>query len=283
MRDYTHQAINSTTLSSIYFIKDATYRMISKPKLTSYLIPVLQTARRGIKKFKIKGDARELHRLRISIKKIRALTLLFKKFPGEPGAVPVIFEMLKPLNRDAAGVRSMDIIIELLKKLDNPGTTLFKKSKRQRKLLADKLKNYSDLYTKQLLSFQKMITGYLAPLPDQFVTERCWMIISGINGDIMPVMRNKTSKLHKARKYLKDLIYIHDILPPKIVSKLRLNVKCLDRTQHLIGQWHDCVDIKEYLKKNNARNNDFRKSISNRQKKKLKELKQLIRVNHVFN
>jgi CHAD domain-containing protein len=53
--------------------------------------------------------------------------------------------------------------------------------------------------------------------------------------------------LHKSRKKIKNLLYIHDILSKSLVNKLRLNKGYLNQLQDAIGEWHDVVSVIQLL------------------------------------
>jgi CHAD domain-containing protein len=50
-------------------------------------------------------------------------------------------------------------------------------------------------------------------------------------------------QLHKARKLIKELLYIQSLLPQKITDELKLNKDYLDQLQDAIGQWHDAAIV----------------------------------------
>ena len=48
-------------------------------------------------------------------------------------------------------------------------------------------------------------------------------------------------RLHRARKKIKALLDVENLLPEKTAGQLQLNTEYLDQLQEAIGQWHDLM------------------------------------------
>jgi CHAD domain-containing protein len=60
--------------------------------------------------------------------------------------------------------------------------------------------------------------------------------------------KNNDEDMHSGRKQLKNLLYLHHMLPRSIKKKLLVRVEYIDSLQDIIGKWHDLVLAEAILK-----------------------------------
>jgi CHAD domain-containing protein len=61
--------------------------------------------------------------------------------------------------------------------------------------------------------------------------------------------KNNPENIHSGRKQLKELLYLHHMLPGSVKKKLLVRVEYIDCLQDKIGKWHDLVIAETLLKK----------------------------------
>lgn len=181
------------------------------------------------------GDA--LHQLRVAVKKIKAFARMATACCGNGARKDV--HPLKKMFRQAGIVRDAGNRLQLLEHfhaaperykqeqqhLKQTETTAFiahiaqyrkKGRKAGRRLLADvhsiRKGSIRDWYARQLINISVLLTA---------------------SGD----------RLHKARKRIKELLYVNSLLPPRLSDELGLDKEYLDRLQEAIGQWHDAAVV----------------------------------------
>jgi CHAD domain-containing protein len=57
------------------------------------------------------------------------------------------------------------------------------------------------------------------------------------------LLTSSGDRLHKARRQIKELLYVHGLLPAGLARELDLDKEYLDRLQDAIGKWHDAAMV----------------------------------------
>lgn len=171
-----------------------------------------------------------LHKLRVCIKKIRALVRLTEKCSIKKD----FLDILAPLKKvfDAAGeIRNLQIELALVQQHEGPGKkteALQKKIDQQASVFCDGLDihNLEKSYEKLTGIFKNIENDQLIHLYHQQQVK-------------LEKIFAKKSEWHNGRKAIKRLLYIHDVLPKNLKKKLRLNLPYLQKLEEQLGQWHD--------------------------------------------
>lgn len=183
------------------------------------------------------GKEEALHELRVAVKKIKAFTRLSEACSGKAAAKD--FRLLKKMFRQAGAVRDLG---NLLGELDHfhsvPGE--FKQQKRQLKQTETShfLENVSQYRKKGKKAGRRLLHDVHAI---RSACIRNWYAEQMV--DIGVLLTASGDRLHKARKRIKELLYVLKVLPAQLSEGLALDAKYLDDLQNSIGKWHDAVVV----------------------------------------
>lgn len=183
--------------------------------------------------FEANQDDETLHKLRVEIKKIRTTVYLVEKCSGPKKLSPALAP-LKKMFRDAGRIRELQLHNQLTKKKD----------KGQVKTLVKKFVADTNLYAS---SIQKTFDVYIHVFDDLNFKDIKKLLIT---------IQDKTAKLlasetawHEARKEIKRLVYIGNLLPKKLRKKTSLDLSYYKQLEETIGTWHDLDLSIRYLDK----------------------------------
>jgi CHAD domain-containing protein len=198
--------------------------MLSKKKQKRYLDKRWRAARHHLYAFAGAGSEESLHGLRVELKKIKA----WLRFAGasQPAVVKKMF-------RVAGAIRDAQIAQKLMKQYhvhDDGHATL-----QQQQEDAGKLRTHTLEYARLLRKARKRIKVY--KVRDKEV--RHWVM-----KQLQIIARMLASaQYHPARKKIKVLLYIHNMLPKRLQRQFALDTDYLDKLQDSIGNWHDASEF----------------------------------------
>lgn len=198
------------------------------------------------------GSKEQLHRLRVAIKKIKAVFKLtnavHKKFKYKKAFAPY-----RAVFKTAGLIREEQLLEEKLKGLIKTGKA------QQRAAVINRL---NQQFRKQIAGF---VTGMgktpktkdaLGSLSGKKVANYCSALLKKIQKRWLKLKSEKD--FHEMRKELKQLQYCVQLLPKKqreeIISSKKL--ERLDELQDTIGKWHDNVLVLDKLSQNEEVNPD---------------------------
>jgi CHAD domain-containing protein len=178
-----------------------------------------------------------LHDLRVAVKKIKAFTRLSEACSGK--AAVKDFRLLKKMFRQAGAVRDLG---NLLGELDHfrsvPGE--FKRQKRQLKEAETTVFiDHIGQYCKKGKKAGRRLLHDVHTIRSACI--RNWYAEQLV--DIGVLLTASGNRLHKARKRIKEILYVLKVLPAALAEELALDTKYLDDVQDAIGKWHDAVIV----------------------------------------
>ncbi|MDQ3108375.1 MAG: CHAD domain-containing protein [Bacteroidota bacterium] len=200
-----------------------------------------------LRDFGKKPEQETLHRLRVEIKKIKAILLLQKgSFNDEK--LPDEFSKVRKVFRKAGAIRAAALNIDMLKqhKIRSPemkriqSLTIKNESKRFR--------SQTDVYRKKISKSLRFFQRRIINIKDESILLLFRHELNQLSGFFRA--RLGTNQLHDCRKKLKNLLYVFDSLSPAIAKKIKLNKLYLKKLEEAIGQWHDVTDLIELMRKN---------------------------------
>lgn len=221
---------------------------MKKNLLNSYVIKLLDSIEQQLSSYiKIK-DPECLHRLRVAIKKIKAINSFAKKVYLENYDT----ELLKPIFKEAGAIRETGLTIQLLKSLSPPPTTLISKAESQRDKLIQQFLNSS-------IAYLQVITDYRNNLnfPEKLGNKKdIKSYFENARQNALEILQRKDREgMHEYRRKIKNLVYVYDVLPKKLQEEIDLDKKLILKQQHQLGEWHDLyvsVQILSTLKISNG-------------------------------
>jgi CHAD domain-containing protein len=189
--------------------------------------------------FTRKKDAEDLHKLRVAVKKIKAVLLMLSKlqahFDFDKHYAPYknIFRQLGPIREEILHAERLKK--DAGNKLVNTGSSA---------IVAGFNKELSVLaqgYLKAIQEELPVIVACLHKLDREKIYPYCEKLLKRLKSKWKDIKKDK--ELHKYRKLLKQFLYCSNLLTPEEKSKLLLakEYKQLDKLQDLIGAWHDNV------------------------------------------
>ncbi len=192
------------------------------------------------------GNKEQLHRLRVAIKKIKAVfkltNALHKKFKYKKAFAPY-----RPVFKAAGPIREEQLLDDKLK-------GLIKTGKAQQR--AAVIKRLNQQFRKQIAGFvagmgqTSKTEDALGSLSGKKVANYCSALLKKIQKSWLKLKSEKD--FHEMRKELKQLQYCVQLLPKKqreeIISSKKL--ERLDELQDTIGKWHDNVLVLDKLSQN---------------------------------
>lgn len=203
------------------------------------------------------GDSfskKDIHALRVSIKRIKALSELTEAmFPLQFDSIEQSL-LFRKIFKNAGKLRETDLNTDFLKSFDLPRNVVkpylqYLQRKKQKACIAlkKKLKYFdgnklNDLKKKLLQLYKEMPYNKLEQEGFRFISKEC--------KEIKQLKTRKLSvpTLHQIRKHLKKLaatsIFLNKI---GMNQPLDLFIKELKGTEELIGQWHDKIVLKASL------------------------------------
>lgn len=201
----------------------------------------------NISRAKKSSDARNIHSLRLNVKKINALfgfleILDITLIPKET------LKRIDSLYRISGQLRDAQIQIQILKKFkkiapDDVQKALRYFSKHKKKAQNKLKKKSSRISNKNLLGVRERLTTCIKGLDNNTLKIKC---IDYAN-ETLTLIKNIISRrpdeelLHRMRIYLKVLIYILDILlkMKEDIAIDKPSLKLLNTIQQKVGEWHD--------------------------------------------
>jgi CHAD domain-containing protein len=209
--------------------------MLTKKRQRQYLAEKEQRWLQELVVFDESRDEKALHRLRLEVKKIRALVELAKVRSGKRAAGH--FSGLKQMFRKAGVIRDAGSQVRFLQ---------------DRHLLSEEYKDQQaksiqvegDSFAARIRQYRKKGKKASKRLKMEMHSVHAGQVLRWYAGEIIRtgvLLGGVGDELHQARKKIKTMLYVQKILPPEITERVRLNIDYLDQLQDAIGQWHDAV------------------------------------------
>ena len=205
---------------------------MEKNLLNNYVLDLLESIEQNLSTYTKDKQPEGLHRLRIELKKIKAVIYFAENIYKEKYDAT----KLNPLFHKAGKIREMQINIHLLSTVpDSPKRLIAQLKKRENILIQQFVKNGS----RSILIIKNFVKKVCLPeiLPSKktiinyFKKER-----SKAN----KILRHKKREdMHGYRKKIKKMMYIYNALPKEIQKQIELNETEINKQQKKLGNWHD--------------------------------------------
>lgn len=227
---------------------------------------------RSLKEFRETGDPEELHKLRVEIKKIKAMLLLAQHSFNEK-MLPEEFQPLKKIFKKAGKIRDADVNAGLLAEhhvKDRKIKAALKKTLKEKgKNFIKKTGDYREIAEKQ----EKILLESLAGLADEKIRQLFHKELRLLSDKSHS--RLGTLQLHECRKKIKSLLYAFETLPRITAQKIRLNKFYLKKLEETIGAWHDVVIVIELLREEKYKPGEIPKKLLAEKKKSREKVHEL--------
>ena len=215
---------------------------MEKQALNTYQVKMLQSIQKQIKAYQNDFKPERLHRMRLSVKKVKAIASLKFYISNKKQN----YKELKPLYKAAGGIREIQILIKLVKSL-----TGF--PKKISAALKSKEKEQQATFLKKLPKFQKQIHKFQDSLSSNDSRVKTKWIVKYFEKQLQKAsavfLLQKREEMHTFRKQIKNILYVYLALPEKIQTRIPLNLTQLLKLQKKLGDWHDTYAAIYYLSK----------------------------------
>ncbi len=190
--------------------------------------------------YEISNDEEILHKVRVSLKKIKAVFRLIS-FCSKNFNVQKEFALLKKIFREAGEIREFDEAFKLLKEYNLRNVKVVWDTKARDNLMSEFILNIPGY--KKIISMQSAIPGnHSENISSGCLTKYINSKKEELQNNIYPLLIEH--KLHKSRKLIKDIIYLSSIT--RIRNK-NLNPLYND-IQEAIGKWHDKIILMNWIR-----------------------------------
>ena len=246
--------------------------MLKKEKLEKWIKKRIQVISDHLTSYCSKREEEDLHKIRVEIKKLRALIYLVRKTGGKKHKTEK--QLLKDVFKHAGRIRDAQLQLHFISELhiEDPGFLYedLKSIEREDHLLMLRADEY-------LYNIKKVQKGLLKKLDEIDLQEAeslgkmewdkiLYFLLASVDVD----------RMHDERKKIKQLMYMLRILPDEVPETLAIDLKFLDDLADKIGKWHDLLITVQMLRKRNEPA-DMVAPIDEKAKGMLNEVKTIIR------
>lgn len=214
--------------------------MVSRGHQKKYLNKIKNAAKFQLKKNSNHFSAEDIHQFRLSLKKLKS----FSKFlcPNDKNCLKV----LKTAFSQSGYIRDIHnagLIAESHFVISGTKKNIWQ---REFNTASQKFAFHASEYLKSFMKVSNHLQKKIEPVSFHRVYKYFKRILSAIPKNLE---KNNPENIHSGRKQLKELLYLHHMLPGSVKKKLLVRVEYIDCLQDKIGKWHDLVIAETLLKK----------------------------------
>jgi CHAD domain-containing protein len=211
--------------------------MLKKNRQQRFLKKNTKVWEKELQRFGVSQDAGALHQLRIAIKKIKAFARLSAACSDDHAKKDS--NLLKKMFKQAGAIRDAGNHLELLGHFHEAPED-YKKEQHQLRAVA------TGQFVQDLGEYQKLGEKARRRLGADIHAIRTGCIKDWYGEQIIKIgvlLTASGDRLHKARRLIKQLIYVLKVLPEDLAKELNLDRDYLDQLQEAIGKWHDAAIV----------------------------------------
>lgn len=224
--------------------------MLKRKLQRKYLIKRCLKVRRRLRTFANSGEQRELHKLRVELKRIKTFIKLVTLYRGNK-KLAVQQRSVRLVFHHAGVIREADLNLQMMQQFHINRPAVKDKAGRLLRQEPEKFRSNVEQYDHLIKDLVRSLLKLLRPLQDRKLKR--W-IDKQLKKIAVIVAGTPTDQLHTARKRIKHLGYIYEICPKHLRTKLALNADYLDQLQDVIGKWHDTDVAIRLLDAHNGKN-----------------------------
>jgi CHAD domain-containing protein len=217
--------------------------MLSKKRQQDYFTERLEVIFHNYELFSKHTRAENIHKVRVALKKIRALMYLQKKTLGISDERTE--KLIRKLFGQAGKIRDAQVSAELMKKYKSGNQHFFSDQKKTVAKESKELVRTVNRHTDELIKSCDRQWKSLKKIPGKKIETLNTKMIGKLRPVFMP--RLQLSRLHESRKTIKRLIYINTLL--KRDDSSRINTDSFRKLEEKIGKWHDVVVASKLVQK----------------------------------
>ena len=211
---------------------------MKKAKLKRLLKKGIQAIGHHLDAFLATGEQDQLHQLRVQIKKLKSLLLLFSVNERNKKLLR-IFKPVKKIFHDAGMIRDAHIHLQLADEFGIKHSAFYQQ---QAELLADETAKFCQAGRKHMKDINrtgKRLTSALKRIDATHITSFYRSELDSIA--LTLAKREFNEDMHECRKQIKNLLYNQKLATKIKNGNFRINIPYLDQVQEALGQWHDGI------------------------------------------
>jgi CHAD domain-containing protein len=211
---------------------------MKKKEELKYLDREWKAIKSHLKSFSETGNQEDLHKLRVQVKKVRAMLYLFEDTTGNNGLLKN-FKPVRKIFKHAGSIRDAHINLQLSEQyqLKNEGFETGQQQIIEEGTSA--FKHKAKVYIKNLKYSFKQVKKNLPHVHNKAIAQYYKKQLDEIAAGM--AVGSFTEDMHQNRKLIKILMYNYKLADDALEGHLKFNVAYLDKLQDIIGQWHDNV------------------------------------------
>lgn len=207
--------------------------MLTKLRQKKYLDKKNREWQQHLREFVDSRDPEALHQLRVTLKKVKALARFAKSCSG--GDHLKDFNGLRKMFKQAGIIRDAGNHLQLLERF-HPAPLEYKEQQQQVQTTeTEKFIRRAKKHRRNGKRAGHRLLAGIQSIPASCIHD--WFAVRIVATGIL--LTASGDDLHKARKQIKEMLYIEKLLPEDMSESLRLDQDYLDHLQETIGQWHD--------------------------------------------
>ena len=219
--------------------------MLTRGRLHKFLRKRCHDIRRHVKDYCVHQDPEALHLLRVEVKKLKALVYLLQNSTHHHH---LQIKGLKKLYRLAGQIRSVEINKKILQELKLENKEFDQEQQQQTlKAASEAFCQHASHNQHQIHRVEYHLEKNLEPIRSEKVKTFFQQGIEKLALFFSAAVMDEEA-LHSARKEVKNLMYLHALLPASLSASLGLDTTYLDNLQTRLGDWHDKVVTLSLLK-----------------------------------
>lgn len=189
--------------------------------------------------------AENLHRIRVAIKKIKAICALSTFVLDEHYAIPALNQLFK----NAGELRELQIQIQFLNRIsknhDSCGIALSKNLKLREKIFSKTI----HVHVNKLHHLRNICI-----FPSHLIDQKSLKTYFNLQHQIAKQLykSHKKKRLHQLRKTIKKTLYLYGFLPMEIQQEMPIDLKNMSVIQSALGDWHDWYVAKKYFSRKSS-------------------------------
>lgn len=186
-------------------------------------------------RFAKRTNANDLHKVRVELKKIRALLYLHDVVHGK--TAKKLLHPVRDLYKQAGLVRDAQVSAQLVRKHKGIQLDFFTEQRKTVAREAKKLVREMNIHADDLILTNLKIWRRFRDIRTHDVRKMIKRLRKEIDRHFLPKMN--LPELHETRKMIKRLVYIYGMLPSSMASRINLAHDEYKKLEQLIGNWHD--------------------------------------------
>jgi CHAD domain-containing protein len=183
-----------------------------------------------------------LHRIRVAIKKIKAIYALSTFISHQAEGDPTLNQLFK----NAGALRELHIQIQFLKTISKNeqscGIAIFKKLELRKNLFSQTIQMYICKLHQLRKEWAFPIKTIDHKLLEAYFTTQHHKIRKLFKA-------HKKKDMHQLRKTIKKTMYLYAFLPLEVQQKIPMNLNNMTNIQSALGDWHDWYVAKHFYSK----------------------------------